>query len=525
LRVAPPREEFIFRRALCWILIVTLQLPAVVWAQLPSGPAPSAPPAAPAVGIPPGQTYFALSPDYRLGPGDTVEVILSGRVDVARQILIVTPEGNIHLPPIGTIPVAGLTVAEARKAVADRAAPLFKFFDLSLSVVAARSFEITVSGEVERPGTYTVTATERVQQIVTKAGGITPRGSLRDVMVLRQGKKEGSVDLLRFALRGDMSQNPYVTEGLTVFVPPKGPSATLLGSVARPGEYEIGEERNLAALLALTGGVSHLAAVSQARLTRLGSDNKKETETLDLAQVLAPGAPAVELQGGDVLFVPPISVLQDVVEVRGAFLGTGADPGKTTTIGRPTLVARMELASGDRIKDVVVKAGGVAPYANLYKAFVERGGNSGPRQIIPVDLQRLLVDKDESQNVALQNGDLFVVPVQEDKVYVIGNVRAPGSFDYRPFYSPKEYILLAGGPDRRAKMGAATVIFPNGKIYKLAEAPPIEPGAVVQVPEVLVKWYEDYLLIASAVASILTAYTGLYILFGGPIFVPAGEKR
>jgi len=266
-------------------------------------------------------------------------------------------------------------------------------------------------------------------------------------------------------------------------------------------------------------------ALSEARLTRVGPDNKKETGTLDLARALAPGAPDVELRGGDVLFVPPIAVLQDVVEVRGAFLGTGADPGKAMTVGKQTLVARIELASGDRIKDVVVKAGGVAPYANFRRAFVERGGVSGPPQTIPVDLQRLLVEKDESQNLALLNGDVFVVPVTEDKVYVVGNVRAPGAFDHRPFYSSKDYILLAGGPDRRAKMGAATVTFPSGKVYRLDEAPPLEPGAVVQVPEVLLKWWEDYLLIASAVASITTAYTGLYILFKGPIFVPAGGDR
>ncbi len=516
---------FIFRKALCSILAVVLMFPTALWAEVPSGGAPSAPPPAPAVGVAPAQTQFALSSDYRLGPGDVLEVIISGRLDVARQILVVTPEGTVHFPPIGTIPVAGLTVAEARQAVVDRAAPLFKFFDLSLTVVAARAFEVTVSGEVERPGTYQVTASERLQQVILKAGGITPRGSLRQVTLSRQGQMERTADLLRFALRGDVSQNPYITEGTSVFVPPKGPSVSLLGSVVRPGEYEIGEDKTLAALLALAGGVFHQSALSQARLTRLGPESKKATQTLDLATALAPGAPDVELEAGDVLFVPPISVLQDVVEVRGAFLGTGADPGKTMMSGKPTLVARIELAAGDRVKDVVIKAGGVAPYANLQRAFVERGGAGGPRQMIPADLQRLLVDKDESQNVALQNGDVLVVPVAEDKVYVIGNVRAPGSFDYRPFYSPKDYVLLAGGPDRRAKMGAATVTFPNGKVYDLAEAPPLEPGAVVQVPEVLVKWYEDYLLIASAVASIVTAYTGLFILFHGPLFVPSGEHR
>ena len=503
--------------------MLTLGLPPTLWAQAPSTGTPSAPPAA----APPAQTRFMLGPDYRLGPGDTVEVIIAGRLDVARQVLVVTPEGNLHLPPMGTIPVAGLTVADARRALVQRAQPLFKFFDLTFTVLIARAFEVTVAGEVERPGTYAVTATDRLVQVITAAGGITPRGSIRKVALVRAGTLERTADLLGFALRGDMSQNPYMSEGLAVYVPPRGPSVSLLGSVARPGDYEIGEEGTLAALLALTGGVS--GALSEARLTRVGPDNKKETGTLDLARALAPGAPDVELRGGDVLFVPPIAVLQDVVEVRGAFLGTGADPGRTTTVGKQTLVARIELAAGDRIKDIVVKAGGVAPYANFRRAFVERGGPGeagwGPRQTIPVDLQRLLVEKDESQNVALQNGDVFVVPVVEDKVYVVGHVRAPGAFDHRPFYSPKDYVMLAGGPDRRAKMRAATVTFPNGKAYKLDEAPPLEPGAVVQVPEVLVKWYEDYLLIASAVASIVTAYTGLFILFGGPIFVPAGGDR
>ena len=502
------------------MLTATLVCPYWAWAQAPT---PTAPPAAPPGAAPPAQTRFMLGPDYRLGPGDTVEVIIAGRLDVARQVLVVTPEGNLHLPPMGTIPVAGLTVAEARRALVERAQPLFKFFDLTFTVLIARAFEVTVSGEVERPGTYAVTATDRLVQVITAAGGITPRGSLRKVALLRAGTVERTADLLRFALRGDLSQNPYMGEGLAVYVPPRGPSVSLLGSVARPGDYEIGEEGTLAALLALTGGVS--GALSEARLTRVGPDNKKETGTLDLARALAPGAPDVELRGGDVLFVPPIAVLQDVVEVRGAFLGTGADPGKAMTVGKQTLVARIELASGDRIKDVVVKAGGVAPYANFRRAFVERGGIGGPPQTIPVDLQRLLVEKDESQNLALLNGDVFVGPVTEDKVYVVGNVRAPGAFDHRPFYSSKDYILLAGGPDRRAKMGAATVTFPSGKVYRLDEAPPLEPGAVVQVPEVLLKWWEDYLLIASAVASIATAYTGLFILFKGPIFVPAGGDR
>jgi len=209
-------------------------------------------------------------------------------------------------------------------------------------------------------------------------------------------------------------------------------------------------------------------------------------------------------------------VLQDVVEVRGAFVGT-ADSSKTSVAGKATIVQRFELAQGDRVGDIVIRAGGAAAYADLRLAAIERGGQTGPRQRIPVDLQRLLVDKDETQNVLLQNGDVLQLPIAEDKIYVVGEVKLPGGFDYRPDLTPREYVTLAGGPTNRAKLRATSVIFRNGRTYAMADAPPLEPGAVVTVPEVAVKWWQDYLQIASVLAGLVTAYTGVYILFNGPL--------
>jgi protein involved in polysaccharide export with SLBB domain len=226
-------------------------------------------------------------------------------------------------------------------------------------------------------------------------------------------------------------------------------------------------------------------------------------------------APAdVTLQPGDSLFVPSLAILQDVVEVRGAFHGT-AESSRTSTAGKGTIVQRFELAQGDRVRDIVIRAGGAAAYADLRLAFVERGGMTGPRQRVPVDLQRLLVDKDETQNILLQNGDVVFAPVVEDKIYVVGEVKTPGSHDYRPDLTPREYLAMAGGPGNRAKAWATTVTFRNGRTYAMADAPPLEPGAVVTVPEVAVKWWQDYVTILQAIAQIVTAYTGIYVLFYG----------
>jgi protein involved in polysaccharide export with SLBB domain len=453
-------------------------------------------------------------PDYRLGNGDVVDVQIAGRLDVTRVQVIVDPEGLINIPTLGAIDIGGLTLLEANRRIGERARSLFRFAEVSIAVTIPRSFEVVVSGEVERPGTVQAVAIQRLHELLLIAGGVTPRGSARHVRVT-QGASSREVDILRFELRGDIDQNPYVADGMRIHVPPRAAAVALAGAVRRPGEYELGSESSLRELLDLTGGLAPGGAGSDARLTRVGADGRKETVSIDLRTALAPPADVV-LQAADTIFVPPLTVLQDVVEVRGAFIGT-PESSKTITAGKPTIVQRFELAQGERLRDIAVKAGGAAAYADLRLAFVDRAGTSGPRQRVPLDLHRLLVEKDETQNILLQNGDVLTLPVVEDKVYVVGEVKAPGAQDFRPDLTPREYVALAGGPGNRARIASTTVTFRNGRTYAMAEAPPLEPGTVVTVPEVAVKWWQDYVQIAQLIASLVTAYTGIFILFNGGV--------
>ena len=510
--------KHILRKTLSVTLVVCLLAPNLGLAQ-PAAPVP--PTALPLAGRTVTQPAPAPStartipgPDYRLGPGDLLDVQIAGRLEVIRSQIVVDLEGAINVPPIGSIPLAGLTLLEAHRRVVQRARAVFRFVDVTVAVVAPRAFEVTVSGEVERPGTLVVFATRRLHDVILEAGGITPRGSVRRVVVTRKGV-QSEFDLLSFELRGDLAQNPFVEEGLRIVVPSKGPSVTLTGAVRRPGEYEIGPSASLAALLELVGGPVQAATGGDARLTRVGPDGRKETLSLDLRTALRRPAD-VTLEPGDTLFVPPLSALQDVVEVRGAFNG-GPESSKTTVAGKATIVQRFELAQGDRVRDIMFKAGGAAAYADLRLAVIERGGVSGPRQRIPMDLHRLLVEKDETQNVLLQNGDVVSLSSVEDKVYVLGEVKAPGGVDFRPDLTLREYVTLAGGPTNRARLRNTSVTFRSGQTYAMADAPPLEPGAVVTVPEVAVKWWQDYVAIAQAIASLFTAYTGIYLIFGGPI--------
>jgi protein involved in polysaccharide export with SLBB domain len=523
-RHAPLR---IIREFLSLVLMVSLLTPTVAVAQpgtrspgsSPAVPPPRADgPAPPArLGTPP----TIPGPDYRLGPGDLLEVQVAGRVDVIKQQVMTDVEGAINIPPIGAIQVGGLTLLEAHRRVGERARAVLRFVDVTVAVLAPRAFEVVVSGEVDRPGAILTPATRRLHEVIQAAGGITPRGSMRHVTVSRDGREQ-QYDLLAFELRGDVAQNPFIEEGMRVHVPPRTGAVTLTGAVRRPGEYEVGRSGSLRELLELVGGLGQTAAAGDARLTRVGSDGRKETRSVDLRTALVPPVD-VTLREGDTLFVPSLTVLQDVVEVRGAFNGT-PESGKATSAGKPTIVQRFELAQGDRLRDVVARAGGAAPFADLRLAVVERTASAGPRQRIPVDLHRLLVEKDEAQNLVLENGDVVTLPVVEDKIYIVGEVRTPGAHDYRPDLTPREYVAMSGGPSARAKVAATTVTFRSGQTFRMAEAPPLEPGAVVTVPEVSVKWWQDYVQIASVVASIVTAYTGLYLLFGGSIKTSNGTS-
>jgi protein involved in polysaccharide export with SLBB domain len=452
---------------------------------------------------------IVVGPDYRLGPGDLVEIQIAGRLEVQRQSLVVDIEGNVNLPPLGTIAVGGLTVFEATRRVAERARTYFRFADVTVSVLQPRSFEVVVTGEVQRPGSALVSASRRLQDVVLGAGGFTPRGSMRRIKATRDGV-EREYDLLRFELGGDITQNPLVEEGMRIHVPATQGTVTLAGGVRRPGEYELGPGGSLADLLALVGGVSESAAPRQARLTRATASGVRETATVDLSRRPSD----VALQPGDVLHVPTVGALQDVVEVRGAFQGT-ADSAKGTMSGKPIISQRLELAKGDRVRDVVGRLGGVTPLGDLRLAFIDRAGSAGPTQRIPVDLHRLLVDKDESQNVLLENGDALNVPVLEDKIFLNGELKATTPQDFRPEWTARDYIASGGGFTTRAKPESAFVTFRSGRSYPIAQAPPLEPGATIVVPEVSVKWYQDYLSIGNTIATMITSWAAVFFLFGG----------
>jgi hypothetical protein len=160
--------------------------------------------------------------------------------------------------------------------------------------------------------------------------------------------------------------------------------------------------------------------------------------------------------------VPGTSSLQDIIEVRGAFNGT-AESTKATVSGKSTILQRFELAQGERVRDVLDRAGGASVYADLRLALVERSSATGPRSGSRRP-RRMLVEKDGTPNIVPGTATCSHLPIVEDKIH-LGEVktRPPG---LRPDLTPR--IRRAAGALRTAAAGQHAEFRRNSKNLLMA---------------------------------------------------------
>lgn len=152
--------------------------------------------------------------------------------------------------------------------------------------------QVYVTGEVVRPGGYRVGPAARLEAALQMAGGVRAYGSERDIQLRRAGGAAQHVDLLRFRLFGESAHNPLVWDGDVIYVPLRERAVTILGSVRRPGIYELRREQSVEALVALAGGRTAGAAERRVEMARVEKGK----------HVLTPVH--VGLRDGDVVYIP-----------------------------------------------------------------------------------------------------------------------------------------------------------------------------------------------------------------------------
>lgn len=275
----------------------------------------------------------------------------------------------------------------------------------------------------------------------------------------------------------------------------------VVGEVRNPGTIQAWPIDRVSEVIKYAWGISTLGSRSKIQLKRDG----KLYCIVNLERFEAQGDISVNpyVQDGDVVYVPK---MEQSVIVQGAVFGKGGYElrvSQLTAAQERTSEGLYELNHGERVADLIVKAGGTTPWADLKSVYINRDNKK-----IAVDLIQALMAGDTTANTTLLNGDILVVPSVNALVYVQGMVEDPGSFAYQANLKILDYIGLAGGPTVDADQAGARIYRGNNKI-SIRGNPVIEPGDRIYVPRQVFKFWQDYVEILSVGVSILIAYLTL----------------
>jgi polysaccharide biosynthesis/export protein len=208
-----------------------------------------------------------VGPDYTIGPGDEILIRTWGQISQNLH-LTVDRSGSIYIPQVGEVHVAGLQFGQLQDFIKSHYAYVFRNFDLNVNLGQLRSIQVFLTGEAQRPGSYTISSLSTLVNAVFACGGPTIAGSLRHIELKRGSSLVADFDLYDLLLRGDKSKDTPLQSGDVIYFPPAGPRVAVVGSVQVPAIYELRGAESVDQALALAGGISSVANSSSLEIER-----------------------------------------------------------------------------------------------------------------------------------------------------------------------------------------------------------------------------------------------------------------
>jgi polysaccharide export outer membrane protein len=249
--------------------------------------------------------------DYVLGPGDSLSIDLWGGVS-QRLFRTVDREGRLLLPEAGPLLVSGKSLGEVQDAVQRLLRTEFRNVSADVSLLKLRTVRVYVVGEVVSPGAYDVSSLSTPLNALFAAGGITGRGSLRQLEHYRGQQLLEEVDAYDLLLHGVRRGVKRLENGDSLRVPPVGASVMVDGMVRRPALYELRGEKNLNEVVDLAGGILPAAALHDIEVQRLDAHEKRTMLSLEIGEgsdkeALRNALEKFIVQDGDEIHIFPIA--------------------------------------------------------------------------------------------------------------------------------------------------------------------------------------------------------------------------
>lgn len=460
-----------------------------------------------------------LNPDYIVQPGDRVSVRIWGATQFSDH-LTVDPQGNIFIPTVGPIMVAGTSNKDLNQRVSKSVATVFTDnVRVYTSLDGSQPVAVFVTGFVSNPGRFAGIPSNSALHFIDRAGGIgAEQGSYRDIKILRNGAPIASIDLYEFLLSGKMPAVQF-KDGDTIVVGSRGSTVEVTGDVSNAAVFELSSQsivgRELMDMALLSPGVG-FAGVSGVR------NGKTFSSYISLAEFAV-----MELQNGDSIhfrtdqhdevivvevegahrgpsrFAVPrntrLRELLDYIEIDPELSDAGSVSLKRKNIANrqkasleeslQRLEARYLTASSQTDRESMIRA----QEAQLIGQFVQRARKVKPNG-------RLVVaNNGDIANVMLQSGDTISIPSRSDSVLLSGEVLVSQAMLYKDGQSAREYIARSGGFTSQALEERIVLVHTNGEVSS-GKNPEVRPGdEIIVLPKVPVK----NLQIASTIVDIL----------------------
>jgi protein involved in polysaccharide export with SLBB domain len=373
---------------------------------------------------------LATPVNYIVGPDDKLHINVYGN-SLANWQLTVSPEGNINIPGVGILNVAGKTIEQATVAIKSKLAANNYAIDRGTSVQVTlgdiRSINVILQGELVRPGTYTLSSLSTAFDALFAAGGPNDIGSFRKINVIRNSKVIARIDLYDFIAKGDRKSNIVLRDQDVIHVPTYGMHVELKGEVKVPAIFEVLPGEKLQDIINYSGGFTDQAYTERVKVDQV---NGQQHRYKDVAEKDYNNY--TPLRGDKYTIARILNRYENRVVITGAVFRPGD----------------FELSEGLTVSQLIKNAGGLREDAFTGRGSITRLNPDNTIQQLSFNVQDAL-SKSVSDIVLQREDSVSITSVFElhdkYKVTIKGQVRRAGDFSYADSMKVADLIIRAGG--------------------------------------------------------------------------------
>jgi len=501
---------------------------------------------------------------YFVGPGDQFRVNIISSNEAFNYSLTVSPTGEILIPAVAIVPVYGLTLRQAIKAMEKTVKEWNQNVKIYITLEQIREFKVKVIGQLEQPGLYTATPMTRVsdlyqmiieqysteieedeESLMERGVSETDRSMMYDQksqiadlyerkmrvpeeekeyqelsnrnLVLIRKQDSIKIDLARFGISGKNDHNPYLQQEDILVIPLRRHLIGIYGGVKIPGKYEYVFGEFLSDLIQIAGGLRPNADPEKIEITRYNGPTEKFSFTVEFQE-----SKDVQLNPEDHVMLQYAKQYkrQEIVYITGEVVHPGVYsilPGQTT------------------IGNILAKASGYTNRSDSSKITIN---NRDIYEIPDRELERILLIPEENRSTSerayikarmmtqkgaletnsiiqaqyikdflVAKNDIIHVPENFDYVEILGAVKRPGRYPFIQSYLYDNYIEIAGGITSNATRNKFVIKAGTGQRLPAKNKTKIDTGDIIFIAEKMEynKWIvlKDVLATASQIAVLL----------------------